>query len=320
MARLLLPLLLTFGLALSQASAQRSDIGLNPEHVSTYTKDKLFADALKQAEPISTPVDSNGWPTTDFTVKIGAPLWNKITDAPFGTNGNHGTYRVVFNGQAAISGASVTSQTYDAASNTTTAFINQTNPNDMSLTFSNTRRTSGSPTNTGVTNLRIMRPITAGSTTPHELHEVISRSFQQTMQPYGFIRAMDLTATNANPLVHWADRVRPGDPFQARSADGYGWQGRGIAFEYLILMANQTGKDLWICAPPRASDDFLLKLARLFRYGSDGVNPYSSPQSNPVWPPLAPERKLYIEIGNEFWNFGGPFAATHEWNNQQAQI
>jgi hypothetical protein len=309
--------------AIPPAAAQRTDIGINPENVTPHSKDKIFADAFKHSRTISTSVDANGWPTTNFSVTVSTPLWNNATNAPWGSNGMQGTYRLAFDGQAQIgtsSTLSVSNQVYDSAANRTTALVHVSEQNSITLNFTNTRRTAGSALNTGVTNIRFMRPISTGSSTPHEFHETFSRSFKQTMGTYGFIRAMDLTATNANILVNWSDRVRPGHATQVLSAPGYGWQGRGIAYEYLILLANETGRDLWFCVPPRASDDFMVKLARLFRYGSDGNEPYASPQSNPVFPPLNPARKLYVEVGNEFWNFfGSTFSVNHNWNNDRAR-
>jgi hypothetical protein len=70
------------------------------------------------------------------------------------------------------------------------------------------------------------------------------------------------------------------------------------------LSPNQAGKDLWINVPHQANDDYVTKLAHLLRYGSDGVNPYTSPQPSPVFPPLAPGRKVYLEWSNELWNGG----------------
>jgi hypothetical protein len=119
---------------------------------------------------------------------------------------------------------------------------------------------------------------------------------------------MDFTATNWNGSVDWSDRTRPahasqavGNPFAPPPPDG-NWQGRGAAFEYAILLANQTGKDLWINVPVNATDDFILKLAQLVKYGSNGSTPYTSVQASPAWPPLDPNLRLYVEFSNEVWN------------------
>ena len=49
---------------------------------------------------------------------------------------------------------------------------------------------------------------------------------------------------------------------------------RAGVWEYQVMLANETGKDLYITIPINASDDYVQKLAKLIRYGSDGTNPY----------------------------------------------
>jgi hypothetical protein len=59
-------------------------------------------------------------------------------------------------------------------------------------------------------------------------------------------------------------------------------------------------------------------MAQVFRYGSDGANPYTSPQANPVWPPLKPGLNLYIEFSNELWNGSYPYSRDRNWNRAAA--
>ena len=62
---------------------------------------------------------------------------------------------------------------------------------------------------------------------------------------------------------------------------------------------------------PADTTSYVYKLAQLIRYGSDGVNPYTGPTANPVFPPLNPNLRLYLEVSNELWN---PFgAAFRQW-------
>ena len=44
--------------------------------------------------------------------------------------------------------------------------------------------------------------------------------------------------------------------------------------------------------------------------GADGVNPYTSPQANPVFAPLNPDLHVYLEYSNEVWN--GGFEEFHQ--------
>lgn len=128
------------------------------------------------------------------------------------------------------------------------------------------------------------------------------------------IRAMDLLHTNANPQQDWADRRRPTHAFMTgvinprAPATGFsGNRNSGMAYEQLVQLCNMTNKDLWLCVPHRATDDFVTKLAQLIRYGSDGVNPYTSVQANPVYPPLNSNLRVYVEYSNEIWSNGDSF-------------
>src|SRR5260370_31784281 len=53
----------------------------------------------------------------------------------------------------------------------------------------------------------------------------------------------------------------------------------------------------------------------MFKYGSDGVNPYTSPQIAPVWPPLNSNLNLYVENSNELWNGASNFPQTQDNHN-----
>src|SRR5262249_40985426 len=70
-----------------------------------------------------------------------------------------------------------------------------------------------------------------------------------------------------------------------------------------VELANETGKDLYITLPVLATEDYTRNLANLIRYGSDGVNPYTGPVDDPVYPGLNPNLRVYVEWSNEIWNF-----------------
>ena len=77
-----------------------------------------------------------------------------------------------------------------------------------------------------------------------------------------------------------------------------------------MALANEAGKDVYINIPSNVSASYLTNLADLFAYGSNGVTPYTSVQSDPVWKPLNPNLKVYIEFSNETWNSGFAQAET----------
>ena len=94
-----------------------------------------------------------------------------------------------------------------------------------------------------------------------------------------------------------------------------------MPWEIQIALANETGKDMYINIPSNVSTSYLTNLADLFAYGSNGVTPYTSVQSDPVWAPLNPNLKVYIEFSNEtleLWLRPGR-AASDGWANQLSQ-
>src|SRR5690606_130526 len=111
----------------------------------------------------------------------------------------------------------------------------------------------------------------------HRLHEA----------DWGFVRTMNLQSTNASPLQDWSDRRPPTHAFMTgrlnprTPAEGSpGNRDSGIAIEQMIALANEADLDLWLCVPHLATDDFITRLARMVRFGSDGDEPYSEPQAD----------------------------------------
>jgi hypothetical protein len=142
---------------------------------------------------------------------------------------------------------------------------------------------------------------------------------------WGFIRFMDWLETNASPQRDWSDRRPPTHMFMTGAlnprppADGFGGdRGTGVALEMLPALCNAAGKDMWVCVPHMATDDYVRKLARLIRYGSDGSEPYDHAVGDPVWAPLEAGRRVFIEYSNEIWSNGNSFAQGN-WAEAQAQ-
>jgi chitodextrinase len=220
----------------------------------------------------------------------------------------HGRYRIIFKGNIGTitlsNGTEVTgSRTYDPVRNETSYYVDVTNSGKMNLT-ARVRNTGG----VGMRNFKIYRPIYPGANESHDTTEVFHRETLKILSKFNFLRAMDFTSTNGNNQVVWAERNIIGQRAQRKIVNTK--KINGGAWEYLALLANQTKKDLWICVPAKVNDDYITKLAQLFKFGSDGVNPYTSPQANPKYPPLDPSLKLMVEYSNEIWNTAGPFSQT----------
>lgn len=275
----------TAGLAVAFAG----EIGIGITNLSYYDQSFAMADMMRQSQfrsmewSYDVGADANGAPTMDFRLVYNS----NVTGA--------GTYKLKFKGQATVSG--VTNKVYDAGANTTTAdFVLASNATGNAwIEFTNTRRTPESVAADGVTEVQLFRPgyATDGSA-------VFTTEFIAAMQKFNVIRTMDFSQANLNPNEAWADRTKI-DFLGNTDIKGQSW-------ELMILLANAANRDLWINVPVKANDAYIDKLAKLFRYGSDGSEPYTSVQASPVYPPLNPGLKVYVEYGNEIWNTGPGFS------------
>ena len=182
---------------------------------------------------------------------------------------------------------------YDWGSNTTVAEVVINDADLFGVTFRRTQRDAGGPKNSGITDLKLMRPIAPGSGSYYHPDELFDRDVKTAFSKFTTLRY--LTA-NFNAEREWWERALPGGVKAA-------WGDRRGAWEFEVMLANETGKDLYITLPINASDDYVRRLAKLLRFGSDGVNPYDGQISNPRFPGLNPNLRVYIEWGNEVWNW-----------------
>jgi hypothetical protein len=312
-----------------------------------------FIDALKDQgrlfgtldESANAPTDANGWPTTDGVLVVfdnrPFPAWTGSIDDPAQEQPDcSGWYTMSFNGQAQLSsysGAPVltfANQTYNSSTNTTTVQVYMPGgptyadgPALMQINFINTIRTYGGSTNTGVTNVQVIRPgftlAQANSTQPFD------PVFLNSLQPFAYLRFMDWLGTNTNPFygtgadptIAWNTRSLPTDEFQ-----GIGVPIRvgawGVSWEYVILLANAANKDIWINIPVNATgssdpldpayvaspdtSSYVYNLAYLLKNG-DAFTGNVGLNSN---------LHIYIEDSNEVWNDS---SAEDWWNTAAAE-
>jgi hypothetical protein len=106
--------------------------------------------------------------------------------------------------------------------------------------------------------------------------ERFSPEFLSFVKQFRIVRFLDWQRTNDNMLPSW--ETRP----SLRSATQAGPGGASI--EDMVDLANQTGVDPWFLMPYRADQAYVRQFARL------------------VHDRLAPERTVYVELGNEVWN------------------
>ncbi len=285
----------TITVAPSSSGGAGSKMGINISWINDWgNRDLTFVDIMKQARGFATisapwdptnnpvPLDAKGWPTTDFgvyfTTNPSDPLGRPLT-ATFPSM--FGTYKLGFTGQATVKGYNcwqIQNVAYNALTNTTTAEV-VVGPTDtlIALTFTNTGN--------GLQNLQLLRPGYPIGTT-----QVFTSEFLKALSPFGTIRVMEALLTNGNPGSTWADRKLSTDPTQQDP--------RGIAWEYVIQLANASGKDIWINIPDKvnlndtSSNNYVTQLATLIKNT------------------LNPGIHVYVEYSNELWNSAYGFSQT----------
>ena len=112
---------------------------------------------------------------------------------------------------------------------------------------------------------------------------IFNPTFISRLSPFKALRFMDWGSTNGSPLVSWSSRNIPTSRTYGNSA--------GVPYEMMIALGNKTQKDVWVCVPHQADDNFITQMATLFK---DNLN------SNLT---------IYLEYSNEVWN----------WQFEQAQ-
>lgn len=108
-------------------------------------------------------------------------------------------------------------------------------------------------------------------------NEPFSQTFLDKIAPFSMLRFMDWGRTNNNPAVHWSDRTPVNYFTYAKST--------GVPYEVMIQLANTAQKDVWICVPHAADNDYIAAMAALFRDRLD------------------PDLHIYLEYSNEVWNW-----------------
>ncbi|MGB8701219.1 MAG: hypothetical protein WCD18_17535, partial [Thermosynechococcaceae cyanobacterium] len=150
----------------AQPAVQPNLLGMNVDFTGDYSLARPFADAMMQSRPWRkygseqpTRLDENGWPREDAQILV----WHGISRM-------QGVYRLSFSGQAEVSiqccSGTLSSPIYDARTNTTIATLTypSAGKEGLFLAFKNTKRSAASPLYSGISTVKLMRPITEGGT------------------------------------------------------------------------------------------------------------------------------------------------------------
>ncbi len=263
-------------------------------------------------ELTTSQVDSLGWPKVNalFVVDY-RPVaeWNGSIDDPqtYRIDAS-GTYKCAFIGKADVrgtTGGSVQNPLYDSAANVTTFDFVIPGPPAKGhgffiIEFTNTKRTPASPSGSGFTGFRMLRPGYALNTP-----KVFTDRFIAALTGIKFssIRFMNFSMTNGCDTLYparmnWKNRKHKDDASQDRiipigKTDGGAW-------EYAIELCNLVKMDPWINIPISVDSEYIANAAQLFRDN------------------LSPNLHVYVESSNEVWN-GAPDFDQSSYNQEEAK-
>ena len=258
-------------------------------------------------------VDEHGWPKTDcrwiMDSRPCAEWTGEIDDPEAYRVDRSGTYKGSFIGQARLVRAegpfSIQNQAYDARANKTTFELvipkPAANHGLIILEFRDTRRSPANPTNSGLSDFRLIRPGYSADTSQVFTTEYLACLKSAAFSTIRFMGVLDINGNVEWGEVHtktqsWSNRKLPADaavePIEPlNKKDGWPW-------EYVIQLCNQADMDLWINIPVSVDDDYIRSLAALIKTN------------------LKPNLKIYIEHSNEVWNFG---FLQYSWNKARAK-
>ena len=304
-----------------------ANIGINVDPVLYFDASQPYVDLMRQADywqstgndTVNGPykalgtigkLDADGWPTEDALIMLASGgLPNGTAADPGPASYLAGKYQLSFNGIATLfdNAGTVENQTYDPATNTTTATFNQITLPDGSaqvrVSLTDTQRTASSPINTGITNLHVIRPqfTPDGKKWWDSASQEFTNPFLASLAPFSTLRFMQWKGTIGSQEMNWNQRTPANwlgmhyiqtngvwawnDAEQKVELTDNVWSSTGPNWESVIDLANVTGKDVWIDIPVRATDDYVKNLAALFKQE------------------LNPGIHVYVEYSNEIWNY-----------------
>lgn len=245
-------------------------VGLNlpgPNEWDAGARGKIFSDVWRTARCIQ------GDPAT------GPSKWrvltvsnNQVQSANWSTFGSKG---------AKIAGAYLLSYTGGGAVTVSNGTLTSTGR----LTITDEARDVDVNFGQPVANIRMVREGEIG---------FVTSAFKKFVEPFSFIRFMDLQNTNIADAADWADRQKTLgadgllDWAERPSDNGSYHRPNGISVEAIIRIANECNKDVWFCLPPTFTANYLQGL----RTEIDK---------------LKPGLLFYFEYANETWNYAYGF-------------
>ncbi|MDO8367295.1 MAG: PKD domain-containing protein [Saprospiraceae bacterium] len=268
-------------------------IGVGIEGLAYWTPSRPFKDLFKSC---------GGWITYDPNPPGGNFVWNTENQAHIPTNADGYATQIPFNvpngsGQNLLRGiisasgfipqgvpirlvyegvGTLQMQGNVTVTNNQPGQIDFVVNDDGNIFFNLTASQSGNP----VRNIRVVELSNINTYQSQPFRQ----GFLDKCSEFNTLRFMDWSHTNGSDQAQWTDRTLPNYYSQAESPNG------GLAYEYIIQLANQLDKNIWVCIPHLADDDYIAQMAAM------------------LLDQLEPGITVYIEYSNEVWNWIFPQA------------
>lgn len=262
--------------------------GYNLATNNSYTGAPLFANVCYQMDKFERFSGVGAWTQDQGTVAavVGTDEFRaKIVESPASLPA--GTYTVYNPTGANISfGIYANPTTYTGGYSTATSFTFTYPGSGMLALF-----VKGSLTCTGSSDaLKVILP---GHTASWAAGNVWNADYLTFRAGLGgsVLRTMDWTQASWSIETDWVDRTTATKVSLFSNIVGL----QVIPYELCIDLANRTGADPWICLPHRATSDYVTQFGTL------------------VASTLSPSRRLWLEHGNEIWNYGSAWAGGTWW-------
>ena len=148
----------------------------------------------------------------------------------------------------------------------------------------------------------------------HDTTAVFRPRFQEVIHPFSGLRLMQTLENIGSSQKDWDDRRKPDDfsyaTYERTPPRGYKYE--SIPWELVIALANETGKDIWICIPDLATDEYVEALADLLLHPENGLDFAGIAEIREQdGIPVEDVFKIRIEYSNEVWNTDGRYLAFY---------
>ncbi len=146
-----------------------------------------------------------------------------------------------------------------------------------------------------IKNIRILMP----NIKETDANYPFNPSFLDRLKPFSSIRFMNWNAAYTSIEQQWAERRQP-THYTQFNAEWNTYTSKSVAYEYTIQLCNVLNCDMWLNIPYAADSNYVYQLSKLVK---DKLNP---------------KLKIYLEYGNEVWNYEGAFSEQYNFVKNNA--